>query len=219
METRLDQVHFWVARNDMLIQKNIRQVDFKIYQLSIMISHIFLNHQPSPSDLHLGVYDQKVDSFASRQKSTKSTNHSRTLHRLIHRKNKTLSVEVSSIETQVKVPRKRKVIIKSWPVIHLSSWMKLCFEDKKYEGFFFLGGHRLENWDSAKAMFQKFWDRYSKIDPTAVPNHPSQTVPIYLHGDEGRGLGKRPLLVISFQPLMGWGGGECVPSTKYLCQI
>lgn len=125
-------------------------------------------------------------------------------------------MEVSSVNVKVKVARKRKVIIKPWPVIHLSSWMKECFGNRKYEGFFFLGGRRLEDWNSAQELFKTFWDRYSKIDPDAVPKHPSQTVPVYLHGDEGRGLGKRPLLVISFQPVMGWLG-DCVPSTKYIC--
>lgn len=162
---------------------------------------------------YLGVYDHALDDFAGRNKSQ---NYSRTLHRAIHRKNKTLPVEVSSVNVKVKVARKRKVIIKPWPVIHLSSWMKECFGNRKYEGFFFLGGRRLEDWNSAQELFKTFWDRYSKIDPDAVPKHPSQTVPVYLHGDEGRGLGKRPLLVISFQPVMGWLG-DCVPSTKYLC--
>ena len=83
--------------------------------------------------------------------------------------------------------------------------------------FFFLGGNTLETWDDAQATLQTFWDRYKHVDPSLVPQHPSQTVPFYIHGDEGRGLGKRPLLVISFQPTMSWTGGQTIPSTKYLC--
>ena len=81
---------------------------------------------------------------------------------------------------------------------------------------FFLGGNTLDTWEDAQAMLQTFWGRYKNIDPSLVPEHPSQTVPFYIHGDEGRGLGKRPLLVISFQPTMSWTGGQKIPSTKYL---
>jgi len=136
------------------------------------------------------------------------------MHGLIHRKDKTLSVQVDSVQTRVRIPRKKKVILRPWPVIYLSNWVKECFENKRYGGFFFLGGHTLDNWDDAQKMLKTFWDRYSNIDPN-VPANRSTTIPIYLHGDEGRGLAKRPLLVISYQPVMGWTGGGRVPSTKY----
>lgn len=79
-----------------------------------------------------------------------------------------------------------------------------------------MGGHTLDSWNEAQKMLETFWNRYSNIDPN-VPAIPSCTMPMYLHGDEGRGLGKRPLLVISYQPVMGWTGGGRggrVPSTK-----
>lgn len=154
-----------------------------------------------------------------RHQSSKSRNFSRALHTLIHKKDKTLPVQLSSVLTKVKVSRRRKILMKPWPVIHLSSWLECCFGGRNYQGFFFLGGNRLVDLDVAQNMFSCFWQRYSKIDPTAAPAHPAQTIPIYLHGDEGRSLGKRPLLVISFQPVMGWLGGNCVPSRKHLCQI
>lgn len=80
-----------------------------------------------------------------------------------------------------------------------------------------MGGHTLDSWNEAQKTLETFWNRYSNIDPN-VPAIPSCTMPMYLHGDEGRGLGKRPLLVISYQPVMGWTGGGRggrVPSTKY----
>ena len=138
------------------------------------------------------------------------------MHRMIHRKDKTLPVRLSSVDVKVKVPRRRKLLMKPWPVLYMSDWARLCFEKSKYNGFFFLGGNTLDTWDDAQAMLQTFWDRYKNIDPSLVPQHPSQTIPFYIHGDEGRGLGKRPLLVVSFQPTMSWTGGQTIPSTKYL---
>lgn len=81
---------------------------------------------------------------------------------------------------------------------------------------FFLAGKTLDEWADAQNMLKEFWSRYGKIDQTMVPSNPSQTIPVYLHGDEGRGLGKRPLLVISFQPVMSWVGANSIPSTKHL---
>ena len=138
------------------------------------------------------------------------------MHRLIHQKDKTLPVEIHTVKVKVRNHRKQKVVLKPWPVIPLSNWMRECFEDPKYNGFFFLGGHNLGEWEAVQQMFTEFWDRYRKVDPSMVPEHPSQTVPIYLHGDEGRGLGKRPLLVISYQPVISWAGHHTVPSTKQL---
>lgn len=82
--------------------------------------------------------------------------------------------------------------------------------------FFFLAGKTLDEWADAQNMLKEFWSRYGKIDQTMVPSNPSQTIPVYLHGDEGSCLGKRPLLVISFQPVMSWVGANSIPSTKHL---
>ena len=150
-----------------------------------------------------------------RAKSKKSANYSRALHSLIHRDDKTLPVEIASVRTKVRIPRKRKVLLRPWPVIPLNNWMKLCFTDPKYSGFS-LAGKTLDEWADAQNMLKEFWSRYGKIDQTMVPSNPSQTIPVYLHGDEGRGLGKRPLLVISFQPVMSWVGANSIPSTKHL---
>lgn len=64
-----------------------------------------------------------------------------------------------------------------------------------------------------ESMLSRFWSRYAKIDGVHVP-YPSRTVPWMLHGDEGRGQCKRPLLVVSFQPVIGWSGEEYLNSTK-----
>ena len=136
------------------------------------------------------------------------------MHRLIHRKDKTLPVQIGSVQVKVKIPRRRKVVLSPWPIIPLSNWMHVCFEDAKYAGFFFLAGHKLDSWAAAQDSFRTFWERYCKLDKNVQVDHPESTIPIYLHGDEGRGLGKRPLLVVSFQPVMSWLGPDYIPSSK-----
>ena len=67
--------------------------------------------------------------------------------------------------------------------------------------------------DSAK-LFQEelvdFWGKYSMADPS----HPffaaadrnksewSRSIPVAIHGDEGRGRQKQPVMVLAYQPLL-----------------
>ena len=64
---------------------------------------------------------------------------------------------------RVKVPRRRKLLVKPWPVLYMTDWARLCFENSKYNGFFFLGGNTLDTWDDAQAMLQTFWGRYKTL--------------------------------------------------------
>ena len=77
-----------------------------------------------------------------------------------------------------------------------------------------MGGHKLAELSKIRSMFEQFWLRYKEVDDTNIPQDPAQTIPIYLHGDEGRGQGKKPILVVGFQPLLHWSDEEDVK--KYL---
>lgn len=122
---------------------------------------------------------------------------------------------MTPVHVRYKLPRKRKIVGGPWPCLHLSDWIRCCFE--RFAGFFFLAGLTMDSWEEAQDNFRTFWSRYSKLHGDAV-SHPESTVPIYIHGDEGRGQCKRPLLVISFQPIMAWGGPNVVNSSKLLSQ-
>ncbi len=63
-------------------------------------------------------------------------------------------------------------------------------------------------------MLQRFWSRHAFVD-ASLPEFPRQTIPFLIHGDEGRGQCKRPVLVVSFQPIIGWSGEDHVNSSKY----
>ena len=143
-------------------------------------------------------------------------NSSRNLHRFVHKKNMTLQVNVSFVNTPIKATsRYKKGRIAQWPVLKLSDWIRVAFEEP-YNGFFFCGGHRLhDEVDTITKMFQDFWDKYLFEDSNR-PKYPKYTIPIYIHGDEGRGQVKRPVMVISFQPLISWIGGDYVNLKKNL---
>lgn len=105
-----------------------------------------------------------------------------------------------------------------WPVLHLSSWLKTSFEDP-YGGFFWLGGLRVQDeLAEIKNSLKVFWEHYQHVDVGdgggEPPQRPECTIPFFLHGDEGRGQVKRPILVISYQPLMSWGNIDNVNSSK-----
>ena len=67
-----------------------------------------------------------------------------------------------------------------------------------------------------EGMLGRFWERYKWVDDHQPPAIPQRTIPYMLHGDEGRGLGKSPIWICSFQPVMGWNGADYVNSKKTL---
>lgn len=138
------------------------------------------------------------------------------MHRFVHKKNKTLPVKVTTMETPVRGSARRKnVKTTMWPVLHLSDWIRAAFEEP-YHGFFLTGGHRLhEGVEPIQRMLRDFWRRYVFHDDS-TPNDPGSTLPIFLHGDEGRGQVKRPCLVVSFQPCISWIGPDHPNSKKPL---
>ena len=48
----------------------------------------------------------------------------------------------------------------------------------------------------------RIWEIHASVDDDQPPC-PKRTIPFYIHGDEGRGQCKRPLLVLTFQPVFG----------------
>ena len=84
-----------------------------------------------------------------------------------------------------------------------------------------LGGHKLSGGEPAfRGMFARFWDRFRKgrpdLDLYSQPFDRSLCVPIALHGDEGRGKLKRPIMVLSLQPVISWRGEAFTNSSRYV---
>lgn len=87
--------------------------------------------------------------------------------------------------------------------------------------FFLLGGKRLpDDLHAVHEMLSQFWERHQFVDGRCTaPKEPRCTIPYFIHGDEGRGQVKRPILVVSFQPLFSWGGEQTLNLGKILVPI
>ena len=152
--------------------------------------------------------------------SKKFRNTSRNFHSWINRNGKTLPVKISRVKVRVVEQRpKVKQIEKTFPMIGLSSWAEYLL--KNSPGFL-LGGHSLDS-TGYKDMLEMFWNRYSKLDPS----HPvfqrfeqgkrGNLIPYCVHGDEGRGKAKTPVLISSYQMIIPPGGLETTNLAGYLC--
>lgn len=185
----------------------------------------------------VGVRDPGVDKLA-RYKATpsgrKGINAARDFHRYVHRSGKAFPVKISSAKIPIRKKvrttcgkRRAKQITVDYPIIHLSSWMKSILETRPE---FLLGGHcPFENEGAPYMdMFSCFWDDFQLHQPNhAIYEAKSAEerkfcIPFMLHGDEGRGLAKIPLLVLSYQVLIPFSGPNKLNCSKYLgyvCQF
>ena len=133
------------------------------------------------------------------------TNACRNLHSLIHKRGLTLPLKIHTVEVPV---RKRKPKVrKTWvhyPVILPSTWAKYLLES---HSFLLLGGHDINHgtWQRELAMF---WETYLKTDPMVKPGAPppERTVPLYIHGDEGRGKYRLPIMIQAIQAVVSFKG-------------
>ena len=66
-------------------------------------------------------------------------------------------------------------------------------------------------------MLAEFWRRFALSEPNNTINSsfdsgalcPARTIPLVLHGDEGRGKKRQPVMVVNTHPLMGFGTRAC----------
>lgn len=122
-----------------------------------------------------------------------------------------MTVPVSINFVNVPVRRRRPTLKKveiAYPVIYPSSWMKYLLRKQSY---LVLGGIDIEDTAKWQAMLSEFWNLYNEFDPSNImsePNAPplTHTVPLYIHGDEGRGKYKLPIMVEGIQPCLSFKG-------------
>lgn len=135
------------------------------------------------------------------------------LHKCIGKMGRRLDVKVTHVPLWVRSSRKRVAQrLVDYPVLLPSDWVDLLFS---YGGHFFLGGRSLASPSTITEVekeLEEFWSRYRVIDKDfpmfhTVPNAEwKRCIPIAIHGDEGRGKAKMPVMVMAMQcvlPLMG----------------
>ena len=95
-----------------------------------------------------------------------------------------------------------------WPMLRVGAWVKHILMTKPKV---LLAGGTLSEPLSWQISLQKFWQCYREIRP----NHDAfllgkdqlqNTIPIMVHGDEGRGLGRKPFMVLGWQPMVSFKG-------------
>ena len=165
-----------------------------------------------------GVRDHVLEQLAKCANSS-DANICRNLHRLLSHSRFTLQVEIKYSHISIRHARFRKIKTIPWPIIPLSSWLRYIME--KQGGSLLLQGHHISQRQRWQMDLQEFWDLYEKVDPS----HPiftenlnrACTLPYFLHGDEGRGRQKQPVMVLSFQGLFSHFGKERLNESG--CQV
>ena len=133
----------------------------------------------------------------------------RNLHRLIHREGMTIPVKIDMVQIPV---RKRRPTVKKvmvwFPVIYPSTWVSFLLRE---HSDLLLGGRHLNQTSLWEDLLDNFWSRYKAYDAGhpmngAMAPPAKRTIPLYLHGDEGRGKYKLPIMVEAFQPCISFRG-------------
>ena len=104
-----------------------------------------------------------------------------------------------------------------YPVILLTNWMKTILQKSPR---FLLGGHDIGG-SAYMGMLEEFWDNFRLVDDSHPiyqkdPSRRKRTIPIALHGDEGRGLSRAPVLILSYQVLIPFTGVESLNASVQL---
>ena len=132
------------------------------------------------------------------------SNWSRNLHKLIHKFNMTLPVEMTSLDLPVRWQNRH--IMMPWPCLPFSSWLQTIFQ--KTSGQPVLARHTLSQRQKWQGMFYDFWMKFKaargeRHQVFEDHGHRLQCcLPIFVHGDEGRGKLRRAVMATSVQPVL-----------------
>ena len=150
-----------------------------------------------------GIRDKQLGLMAKCGKSRADSHVCSNLHRLLKRTGKMLDVKISTTPLWVRYTKKRpQQALVNYPILRITDWANTIF---RRGGHFFLGGHSLDNPEPFQRELQKFWERFQVTDPDfPMPQKSewSKCIPIAVHGDEGRGRLKSPIMIITVQPIL-----------------
>lgn len=123
---------------------------------------------------------------------------SRNLHTLICRWSLSLPVSVSNV--QCPCDFQGRISMLPWPVLLLSSWLTLIF--RKTGGALIMNGFSVDD-EGHELQLKSFWELYKFVAPghavyTVHSNRLGNVIPMYYHGDEGRGKLRRAVLITSY---------------------
>eukprot|EP00439_Symbiodinium_sp_Y106_P046773 s2157_g5.t7 len=188
-----DNSFAWAAAKGLLRMNEVHKTE----EAKLVVEEKFSNKSER------GVVDPEMAAIA-RLGHGNYHNASRALHKFVHREGKTLPIPISTTPLTVRKKRGGSIDVK-YPILRLTDWLKHILGEAG--GQFVLAGHHV--WDTGyQDVFRRFWERYESADSQHViyskknEQERSRTIPICIHGDEGRGLAKVPVLITNFQCLV-----------------
>lgn len=153
-----------------------------------------------------GLADPLLSKLSKCGKNKFDSHTCRNLHSTIKAFKKALPVKTSTVPTLLRRSRRRlKKIPVDYPVLHFSDWAEVIFNAG---GHFFLGGKDLDSAHDFGLTLKEFWIRFRGIEPEfhfykeVGEEEFAYTIPIALHGDEGRGKQKQPVMVMGVQAII-----------------
>lgn len=112
----------------------------------------------------------------------------------------------------MKIPIRRvkpvRIIEVWWPMLKIHDWLSYLLQHKSPV---VLGGGTIHEPLSWQPTFTKFWQTYQAINPGhdvygLEADAWGNVIPLFIHGDEGRGLQKQPWMVLAWQPVISHRG-------------
>lgn len=136
-----------------------------------------------------------------------SSNACRNIHGILKRTaGLSLPVDIETFALTVKKKRPMRIIRVWWPMISLRQWVRYFLDNQPG---ILLGGHGLGD-VGYQYMLETFWRTYQvhhgEHDVFRSGFNLRFCIPVMVHGDEGRGQCKVPLLVVSWQPVITFRG-------------
>ena len=155
-----------------------------------------------------GIVDDMIRDLAACGATKEDPHICRNLHRLIQRKARQLQMVITPVQAPIRMSKRGRPLrwtLSKHPMLLPSSWASCIFNH--FAGRFFLGGQSLDCADAFGEILRTFWQRYQEVHPELPffgdnSNDWTRSIPVALHGDEGRGQGRKPILIVSLQPLI-----------------
>ena len=150
-----------------------------------------------------GILDPMLKKMAACGNARDDSHMCRNLHKLIESSSRSLPIQISTTSVPIRLSRRGRPLKKAvveYPILLPSHWAQMIF---RTGGHFFLGGSSMDQIGSFQNILEKFWSNYKQVEPAiAFQGSPRLAIPYCLHGDEGRGKGKKPVMVLGLQPII-----------------
>ena len=118
----------------------------------------------------------------------------------MHMQGRILPIPLSTVPTRVRLLKgKPKIETMQYPTLQPSSWATYMLENCSEV---LLGGNNIHSVANWQGLLADFWSKFQRSQPEIVVPDPQTSIPIAIHGDEGRGKAKRPIMCLAIQTLI-----------------